>query len=217
MNYISETKAFYDWLETNPLPAPAIALWHALMSIANKTGWQEKFAVAVSVLELKAGLNAQAVKRARNTLKEAGRIEWSARKGNQSAVYRINSFVVQNHIENVPQSEPQPVPQSEPQPVPQSEPINKQNETRQNETKSIGRTAPARRSFTPPTVEEISAYCKERGNRVDPQQFFDFYESKGWMVGKNRMKDWKAAVRTWERREPEKPDRDNWKGGLPDL
>ena len=55
--------------------------------------------------------------------------------------------------------------------------------------------------FKPPTVEDIRAYCTERGNRVDPQSFVDFYESKGWMIGKNKMKDWKAAVRTWERSE----------------
>lgn len=52
--------------------------------------------------------------------------------------------------------------------------------------------------FTPPTIEDVSEYCTERGNEVDPQKFIDFYESKGWMVGKNKMKDWKAAVRTWE-------------------
>ena len=68
MNYIAEIKAFYDTLELNPLPSPAIALWHALMSIANKTGWQEEFTVAVSVLVLKSGQNAQAIKRARNRL-----------------------------------------------------------------------------------------------------------------------------------------------------
>ena len=54
--------------------------------------------------------------------------------------------------------------------------------------------------FIPPTLEEVTSYCKERNNSVDPQRFIDFYESKGWMIGKNKMKDWKAAVRTWERR-----------------
>ena len=53
--------------------------------------------------------------------------------------------------------------------------------------------------FVKPKVEEIEAYCKERKNNVDAQQFFDYYESKGWKVGKSPMKDWKSAVRTWER------------------
>ena len=55
--------------------------------------------------------------------------------------------------------------------------------------------------FHPPSIEEVSSYCKERGNNVDAQQFIDFYTTKGWMVGKNKMKDWKACVRTWERRD----------------
>lgn len=55
------------------------------------------------------------------------------------------------------------------------------------------------KKFIPPTIDEVSAYCKERKNGIDAQSFIDFYESKGWMIGKNKMKDWKAAVRTWER------------------
>ena len=53
--------------------------------------------------------------------------------------------------------------------------------------------------FTPPSIEQVAAYCQERGNGVDAARFVDFYSSKGWMVGKSRMKDWKAAVRNWER------------------
>lgn len=53
--------------------------------------------------------------------------------------------------------------------------------------------------FTPPTVEEVREYCLERKNLVDPETFINFYESKGWFVGKNKMKDWRACVRTWER------------------
>ena len=57
------------------------------------------------------------------------------------------------------------------------------------------------RRFTPPTLDDVLAYVQERGSDVDPQRFLDFYASKGWMIGKNPMKDWKAAVRTWEKRE----------------
>lgn len=56
-----------------------------------------------------------------------------------------------------------------------------------------------RKRFTPPTLEEVQAYCYERNNGVDAQRFIDYYTSNGWQVGKNKMKDWKAAVRTWER------------------
>ena len=54
--------------------------------------------------------------------------------------------------------------------------------------------------FTPPSLEEVQDYCKSRRNGLDAQAFVDFYSSKGWMIGKNKMKDWKAAVRTWERK-----------------
>lgn len=53
--------------------------------------------------------------------------------------------------------------------------------------------------FTPPALEEVKAYCNERANNVDAQHFIDYYTSNGWLVGKNKMKDWKAAIRTWER------------------
>lgn len=53
--------------------------------------------------------------------------------------------------------------------------------------------------FVPPTVDEVKAYCLERNNNIDAQYFCDYYESKGWMIGKNKMKDWKCSVRTWER------------------
>ena len=56
------------------------------------------------------------------------------------------------------------------------------------------------RRFVPPSLEEVQAYCSERGNGIDAQSFIDFYASKGWMVGKTKMTDWKAAVRTWEGR-----------------
>lgn len=52
--------------------------------------------------------------------------------------------------------------------------------------------------FTPPTQSEVEAYCRERGNSVDAQHFVDYYSANGWRVGKNPMKDWRAAVRTWE-------------------
>ena len=59
--------------------------------------------------------------------------------------------------------------------------------------------------FKKPTLVEIDLYCADRENNVDHIAFYEFYESKNWMVGKNKMKDWKAAIRTWERRKQNKP------------
>lgn len=64
--------------------------------------------------------------------------------------------------------------------------------------KDINNSKPSSR-FTPPTLEEVKAYCLERKNNVDPERFIDYYTSNGWLVGKTKMRDWKAAVRTWEK------------------
>lgn len=59
--------------------------------------------------------------------------------------------------------------------------------------------------FTPPTIDEVKAYCLERGNNVDAERFIDYYTANGWKVGKNSMRNWQAAVRTWERPDSKQP------------
>ena len=78
---------------------------------------------------------------------------------------------------------------------------------------SIGKDSIVKR-FVPPTVEEVREYCEERHNSIDPECFVDFYSSKGWMIGKNHMKDWKSAVRTWERKEKQTDNKPNKKNGF---
>ncbi|MEA5047440.1 MAG: DUF6291 domain-containing protein [Eubacteriales bacterium] len=92
---------------------------------------------------------------------------------------------------------------SDNQGVTKAEPNAKENAKEKAQEKECCAEPPRR--FTKPTVEEIHAYCKERGNAVDPQRFFDFYEAKGWRVGNQPMKDWQAAVRTWEGRDSARP------------
>lgn len=98
------------------------------------------------------------------------------------------------------------------------------NETKENQTKaneslnvndkdnikenSLKGVKEKRERFSPPSVDEVAAYCKERENSVNAQTFVDFYAAKGWKVGQNPMKDWKACVRTWEQR-------DNYGGATP--
>ena len=93
---------------------------------------------------------------------------------------------------------------------------NRQTKDEQKTNKDEQKTSPDKNSidknsieknktFAKPTLEDVRAYCQERGNNVDPEKFYDFYESKGWMVGRNKMKDYKAAVRTWEKTVSAKP------------
>ncbi len=89
-----------------------------------------------------------------------------------------------------------PVVTKETEPEQEQEPEPEQELEPEQERK--GKESSAR--FTPPSVDDVRAYCRERGNYVDPQTFVDFYAAKGWVVGRTKMKDWRAAVRTWERR-----------------
>ena len=75
----------------------------------------------------------------------------------------------------------------------------KENKNKGNKINDICADKQHRIRFVKPTVEEIALYCRERNNGIDAEHFFDYYESKGWTVGKQPMKDWKAAVRNWER------------------
>lgn len=63
----------------------------------------------------------------------------------------------------------------------------------------------------PPKIEDVIIYCKERNKGVNPEKWYNHYQAKGWMIGKSSMKDWKAAVRTWEE------DKTKSKGGMDDV
>ena len=83
----------------------------------------------------------------------------------------------------------------------------KLNEIKLNENikESGTRTPKQERSIIPPTLEMVRAYCQERGNGIDPQHFIDYYEARGWQLKNGKMKDWQAAVRTWEGNQSSKP------------
>ena len=81
----------------------------------------------------------------------------------------------------------------------------KDNNTSINNTSIIKEKIIKRKNFIVPKVIEIKDYCLLRDNGINAEQFYDFYQSKGWMVGRNKMKDWKACIRTWERRNNKKP------------
>lgn len=93
-----------------------------------------------------------------------------------------------------------------------------------NQEEGIGAKTPERKRFIPPSLDEVKEYCKERGGLVDPNKWHSYYTSNGWKVGKNSMKDWKAAIRTWEsgeksnQKKAPKPDnfdgKDYGEGGL---
>jgi len=82
------------------------------------------------------------------------------------------------------------------------QPSSKSQATATQTTTTIQVTSNKEQSI-PPTVEEVRAYCDSRGNGIDPEMFIAFYEARGWKIGKDRMKSWKACVVTWEKRRQE--------------
>ena len=86
-----------------------------------------------------------------------------------------------------------------------------ENSIDKNSIDNKERNIKERKVFKKPTLEEINKYCLERNNGINAEAFYDFYESKNWYVGKNRMKDWKACIRTWEQRnKPKEEELPSW-------
>ena len=84
--------------------------------------------------------------------------------------------------------------------LPEISEIREVSEFKEKDTlKGIQKEKPENKKFVKPTLAEVQAYCRERKNNVDAERWLDYYEANGWKVGKNPMKDWRAAVRTWER------------------
>ncbi len=115
--------------------------------------------------------------------------EKAALRSDKSGKYILGSNVVPKCIQNGSKVEPQ-------------HNLTKRNLTEPSKTESIAADKPPTRPrFTPPTLEEVREYCAEKGYHVCPDRFVSFYESNGWMVGRNKMKDWRAAVRGWNSRD----------------
>lgn len=203
MNYITEIKAFYDLILSKPLSTGQIALWHALMHINNKCAWAKWFTVPNQTLELLTGLSRNSILNARNVLKQVGLIDFKT-NGVKATSYML--YFAQDTVQHTVQDTVQSIVQDTAQ---SASTLNKLDKTRLDKT--IKEKIPSeskRKKFQKPTVEQIQAYCDERKNDVNPSLFYDYYEARGWVVGKSPMKDWKAAVRTWERndgyKKPEK-------------
>ena len=111
----------------------------------------------------------------------------------KKAYVELDNNVVQNVVQNVDN------------PYTQVSIVKSNREKEESKEEKEGEKSPSRSPFIKPTVAEIEAYVKEKGYNIDAQRFFDFYESKGWLVGKSKMKNWQAAVRTWVRREGGQP------------
>ena len=203
MKYLNELNSFHEWLQYNPdVSYSARLLWYALMHYNNKCGWKQEFNVATSSLELDTGLSKQSIIRARNVLKQYGRIDFKTRSGRQSTIYEIIPFAYHTGTQSDTQGDTQS--------NTQGDTIHRLDKTRLLSTNSnvlVEVESPptkekkkeTRKVFVKPTPTEIQTYVDEHQLHVDVNRFFDYYEGNGWKVGKNPMKDWKATARNWSR------------------
>ena len=215
MKYLNELNSFHEWLQYNPdVSYSARLLWYALMHYNNKCGWKQEFNVATSSLELDTGLSKQSIIRARNVLKQYGRIDFKTRSGRQSTIYEIIPFAYHTGTQSDTQCDTQEYTQSDTQGDTQSntqgDTIHRLDKTRLLSTNTnvlVEVESPptkekkkaTRKIFVKPTPTEIQTYVDEHNLHVDVNRFFDYYEGNGWKVGKNPMKDWKATARNWSR------------------
>jgi hypothetical protein len=200
MNYIQEINSFNDWLIINPsVSSDDIALWYALMNLNNISGWQKEFTVAISTIVDRSRLSRSAIYRSRNRLVQLGRIRTKERSGNQCSIYEVIPFV--SHSGTQPGTQYGTHNGTQAGTIIQT----KLNETKEEVIKGDKPHPVKREIFKPPTFEEAEAYVLTlvKNNQAQvTKTFFDHYESNGWKVGKNKMVDWKAAIRKsldWEK------------------
>lgn len=155
-----------------------VAVYMTLYSRANELRWKSPFNMSIGNLASSAKVSIATAKRSRDRLEKAGLIKWESRGGQQSANYWI--------IE----------PQDELRREPRHEPIHKTIKTiKTNDTNIYIRG----KRFKKPTIEEIQNYLDEKNiTSFTAEKFYNFYESKDWMIGKNKMKNWKACCNTWK-------------------
>ena len=197
MTYIERLNDFNQWLESNTLPGNAQLLFFRLLNIFNRAGWPEQVQVDTRRLTLLADCEKDAAYRARDKLCNAGFLSYRKGKKGSPTTYFLSDRTTETTTETDFLSRFLSDKTTE-----TATHIKTKTKTSFSsiEEKECGADKPPKRPrFLPPTVEQVAEYVKQRGSRVDPQGFIDFYEAKGWMIGKTPMRDWKAACRNAER------------------
>ncbi|KMZ52361.1 hypothetical protein [Dorea sp. D27] len=193
-NYIKISRSLLDWEWYQDINTCRLFV-HMLLRANWKDGKFKGTTVprgslvsSIGKLSEETGLTVDEVRTAIKHLQGTG--ELTKQSTNKFTVYTVANY---DMYQDISQATPNQTP-SNAQAIPKLFPTIEEGKNSKKGRKEINNTV----RFTPPDVETVRAYCIERNNHVDPQAFVDFYEAKGWMVGKNKMKNWKAAVRTWE-------------------
>lgn len=198
--YIRLYRKFVEW-EWYSNVNDRLVFIHCLLSANWKDGYFEgqkiprgSFVTSYQKLAKETGLTMQSVRTSINHLKSTNNL--TNVTNHQYSIITINNYDKYQDINTLTNKRLT----NEQQTTNNNRINNNKERIKENISKDI-----LKKSFVKPTLEEIIDYCNERNNGVDAERFYNFYESKGWMVGSNKMKNWKAAVRTWEQKETSTP------------
>lgn len=220
MNYIEQIKGFWLAHEVEEFPINAIALYFYLLEVNNKASWISSFKRNNSKICADLGITKPTLNTCRNRLKQAGLLDFETKNGSANVTYTFKKFLqvnkevgtkVTNEVSSrlvctkdklklkqfLLEKETKEREGKFPDDILLKNPLKPPEETSKRK-----KVAPKKEkvSFSPPSLQEVQEYCDERQNGISAESFVNFYQSKNWMVGKNKMTDWKAAIRTWEQK-----------------
>lgn len=194
MTYLDMLNNFTIFASATSFLGNAQLLFHTLLMINNRCVWEQWFSRTNVSLSERMGISEKAFIRARNELKQLGLIDFISSKKRGTCTKYCILYNTNDSIKEVQKKYKGSTKEV------QKADINRyKTETKIKKDISDDISKKTRTIFKPPTIQEVRDYCEQRGNSIDAEYFVDFYTSKNWMVGKNKMKDWKACVRTWER------------------
>ncbi len=181
MNYIELINHFWKERRRTRLASTEADLYYFLMQESNIRGWENPFECSNGLIAATIGVTEKTLIDARSRLQKKGLISFvPGQRKKKSPVYTLLPDKTDRRHKAKIQKESPAV-----------------EADKENKPTAI------------PTLKDVEAYCRQRGNEVDARVFVDFYTAKDWMIGKNKMKDWQAAVRTWEKNKRETHQRLN--------
>jgi len=173
MTYIDLINAVWELREQGVITMYEHDLYNFLLHKCNRLNWKNPFFQSTTIMCAVLSVSRNALMDRRRKLKQLGLITYKEGTAKtRPAEYRILTVDSRKYLRT----------------------DNKGLKGKTNESQ------PKKESFRKPSKNDVIRYCSERGNIVDAGDFYDFYQSKNWMIGRNKMKDWRAAIRTWERK-----------------
>lgn len=204
--FIVLNREILDWEWYGDLKTKVLFLHLLLTANHKEQKWQGKvinkgeLITSIAHLSAETGLSQREVRTALNHLKSTGEVTVTT-TNRFTLIYVVNWGKYQDFdSDNDKQNDKPTDNQATSDRQANDKPATTNNKGTKEQRNNIEIEDKPTKRFTPPTVDNVKAYCSEHGYNVDAERFVDFYSSKGWLVGKTKMKDWKAAVRSWHSR-----------------